>query len=345
VRLVRALAILAAALVAAGRPVPAVARAGAVATEHSLAAAAGAEILRDGGSAVDAAIAAAAAVCVVHASSCGIGGGGFALVHEAKGGDFALDYREVAPAGATVDRFRTDGKPDPGLLRAGGLAVGVPGEVAGLTTLHRRFGHLPLPRVLGPAIRLAREGFLLADAAHLGREIERARSLLAADPGLRRTFLAEDGSVPPPGFRVAQPDLARTLERVGARGAAEFYRGPLADALAAAVRERHGVLSATDLARYRPRWRRPLGGTFDGRRIVTFPPPGSGGVLLEALGLLARDDLAGLGAGTATTLHLLAGVMAQAFADRARWYGDPDVTPVPVGPLLAPRGSRPCAHG
>src|SRR5205807_5110248 len=166
------------------------ARAGAVASEHPAAAAAGAEILRAGGTVVDAAIAAAAAVCVVHASSCGLGGGGFALVHRADGRDFALDYREVAPSGATPEHFEAGGRPEPALLRAGGLAVGVPGEVAGMAALHRRFGRLPLARVLAPAIRLARDGFTLAEAPHLAREIARSTTLLAADPGLRATFLA-----------------------------------------------------------------------------------------------------------------------------------------------------------
>jgi gamma-glutamyltranspeptidase/glutathione hydrolase len=312
------------------------ARAGAVASEHPAAAAAGAEMLRAGGTVVDAAIAAAAAVCVVHASSCGLGGGGFALVHHADGRDFALDYREVAPAGATPERFRREGRPEPALLRAGGLAVGVPGEVAGLTALHRRLGHLPLARVLAPAIRLAREGFALAEAPHLAREIERSRDLLAADPELRRVFLADGASPPPPGFRIVQPDLARTLEAVAAHGTHAFYRGPRARAIVAAVRARGGMLDAADLARYRPRWRRPLAGRFHGRRIVTFPPPGAGGVLLEILGLLARDDLPALGRGTPTVLHLLAGAMAQGFADRARWYGDPQFAEVPVAALLAP---------
>src|SRR5437867_2434252 len=147
-------------------------------------------MLRAGGTAVDAAVAAAAAVCVVHASSCGLGGGGFALVHLAGGPDVALDYREQAPAGATPERYVVDGKPAPGLLRTGGLAVGVPGEVAGLVALHRRFGHLPLARVLAPAIRLARDGFPLGEAPHLAREIGRSATLLGADPGLGAIFLA-----------------------------------------------------------------------------------------------------------------------------------------------------------
>src|SRR5207245_1434602 len=147
-----------------------------------------------------------------------------------------------------------------------------------------------------------------------------------------------------PDFRIVQADLARTLEALAAYGSRPFYRGPRAAAIVAAVRARGGVLDAADLARYRPRWRRPLAGAFRGRRIVTFPPPGSGGVLLEMLGLLARDDLPALGRGTPTALHLLAGTMAQAFADRARWYGAPECTRVPVGALLAPprlAGRRP----
>jgi gamma-glutamyltranspeptidase/glutathione hydrolase len=311
-------------------------RAGGVATEHAFAAAAGAEMLRDGGTVVDAAIAAAAAVCVVHTASCGIGGGGFALVHRADGENVALDYRERAPAGATQDRFRVGGQPDPSLLRTGGLAVGVPGEVAGWAVLHRRLGRLPLARVLEPAIRLARDGFRLADSPHLGREVARATALLAADPGLRAVFLGGGEAAPGPDFRVLQPDLARTLEAIAHEGPRAFYAGRVARAIADATQARGGVLTTDDLARYRPIWRHPLVGSFGGRCIVTFPPPGSGGVLLEILGLLAHDDLPALGAGSATLLHLLASAMAQGFADRARWYGDPDFTPVPVKELLAP---------
>ena len=312
------------------------ARVGAVASEHPLAATAGAEVLRAGGTVVDAAIAAATTACVVHPASCGIGGGGFALVRLADGSVAALDYREVAPAGLTRDRLRVDGKPSDALLRTGGLAVGVPGDVAGIAELHRRFGRLALGQDLAPAIRLARDGFRLGDAPHLRGEIERARALLAGDPGLAHTFLAPDGAVPDAEFRVLQPDLAATLETIAARGTAAFYRGPIADGIAATVATRHGVLTVADLARYRPRWRGPLRGRFRGRSVITFPPPGSGGVLLEMLGVLARDDLAALDGGSATYLHLVAGAMAQGFADRARWYGDPAFTTVPLHALLAP---------
>jgi len=323
-----------AALLVAATFVDAGARAGAVATEHRFAAAAGGAMLEAGGSAADAAIAAAAAVCVVHPSSCGLGGGGFALVHTTDGRDAALDYRETAPAGATPELYRTDGKPDPAKLRHGGLAIGVPGEAAGIVMLHRRFGRLPLTRVLAPAAKLARDGFLLGDTPHLAREIERSRALLAADPGLRAVFLGPEGAVPGPSFRVVQPDLARALETLGAEGDDPFYRGAIAAAMVESARARGGVIAAADLAAYRPLWREPLRGTFRGRRIVTFPPPGSGGIVLEVLGLLGNDDLPALGAGSPTTLHLLAGAMAQGFADRARWYGDPAFTTVPLDTLL-----------
>ena len=310
------------------------ARRGAVATEHPLAAAAGAEILRAGGTVVDAAVAAAAAVCVVHPSSCGLGGGGFALVHLADGRDVALDYRERAPAAATPDRYFEGGKPIEARARSGGLAVAVPGEAAGLTMLNRRFGRLPLARVLEPAVRLAADGFALTEAPHLRREIERSLDLLRADPGLRATFLDPDGAPPPADFRVRQPDLAATLTRLGRRGAASLLRGSTARAIAGAAHDRGGVLTTADLAVYRPVWRRPIARGFRGRRVVTFPPPGSGGVLLEMLGILGRDNLEALDG--ATLEHLAAGAMAQGFADRARWYGDPAFTFVPLDALLAP---------
>jgi gamma-glutamyltranspeptidase / glutathione hydrolase len=323
-----AVAVLGAALACA--PPPAAGRAGAVATEHRFAADAGAATLAAGGSTVDAAIAAAAALCVVHASSCGIGGGGFALVHEASGRDAALDYRETAPAAATPDRFLgSDGRPDPTRTRTGGLAVAVPGEVAGWAELHARFGRLPLATVLAPAVRLARDGFVLGDVPHLRAQIARSRELLRADPGLAAIFLDAGGDVPAPEARIVQADLARTLERVGRGGARAI--AALGPAIAATVRARGGVLDAADVRAYRPRWLAPLTGEFRGRRLVTFPSPGSGAVVLEMLGILADDPLERMEAGAA--LHLVAGAMAQGFADRAAWFGD---VAVPVHTLLDP---------
>jgi gamma-glutamyltranspeptidase / glutathione hydrolase len=308
------------------------ARGGAVASEHRFAAEAGATILRHGGSAADAAIAATAAGCVVHPSSCGVGGGGFALVRLANGDAVALDFREHAPAAATLDRFFENGQPRPDRLQRGGLAVAVPGEVAGWVALHGQFGRLALPEILAPAVRLAREGFLLDEAPHLRAQIERHRSALATDAGLRAVFLEPDGTTPGPTFRVVQPDLARTLERVGARGAGAFYGGKVAGAIVSAVRRAGGVLDARDLATYAPLWRRPLVAPLRGRTVITFPPPGSGGVILEALGILGHATPAD----DAPWYRLLGGAMAYAFFDRALWYGDPAFTHVPLDELLAP---------
>jgi gamma-glutamyltranspeptidase/glutathione hydrolase len=305
------------------------ARVGAVATEHPLAAAAGADLLRAGGSVVDAAIAAAAAVCVVHPSSCGIGGGCFALVRTADGKTAALDAREVAPALATPDRYVRDGKPDPTLTKTGGLAVAVPGEVAGWVELHRRFGRLPLARVLAPAIRLARDGFALSESPHLKAQIERSATAIRADAGMRAIFLDGDA----PAARVVQADLGHTLEAIGRQGLAGFLAH--ADAIAETVRAHGGVLTADDLRRYKPVWRDPIDGEFRGYRFVGFPVPGSGAVVLEMLGLLANDDLAALD--EVARAHLVAGAMAQGFADRAAWYGD---VQVPVRKLLDPARLR-----
>jgi len=317
-------------------PLRADVRRGAVAAEHQIAADAGAEVLRRGGSAVDATIAAAATGCVVHPSSCGVGGGGFALVRLAGGETFALDFRERAPAGATPDRFLDGGQPRPERLRRGGLAVAVPGEVAGWAALHASFGRLALADVLAPAIRLARGGFSLDESPHLRQQIERQRDLLAADPGLCAVLLSADGRAPGAGFRIVQRDLARTLEAIGTRGAGAFYGGRVAEAVVATVRGKGGVLDARDLAAYQPQWRTPLVAPVLGRTVIALPPPGSGGVVLEALGMFEHGGAGTAQPGSAAQLRVLAGAMILAFADRARWYGDPEFTAVPLDELLAP---------
>jgi gamma-glutamyltranspeptidase/glutathione hydrolase len=275
-------------------------------------------------------------VCILHPSSCGIGGGGFALVYEANGTAHALDFRERAPQGAAADRSLEDGTPRPERTRHGGLAVAVPGEAAGWIALHARFGSLPRAVVLAPAIRLARDGFRLGDAPQLARQIERQADLLRADPGLRAVFLGPDGAVPGDDFMVPNPDRAPTIASAAQRGAAAVYDGRVAAAIASTVQARGGVLTPADPAAYRPVGRRPLVRTFRGRRVLTFPPPGSGAIVLTILGILAHDDLPALGRHTPAGSHLLAAAMARAFADRARHYGDPDFTTVPVGDLLAP---------
>jgi gamma-glutamyltranspeptidase/glutathione hydrolase len=309
---------------------------GMIASEHVLASQAGIEMLQRGGNAVDAAVATAFAVGVVNPSSSGIGGGGFMLLYLGGGRHVAaLDYREVAPAAATRDMFVRDGQAVPELSRRGGLAVAVPGEVAGLAAALRRYGTLPLATVMQPAIRYARDGF--AVGRHLATEINDNAAALRGVPLLARNFLHADGSPVHAGETVREPELAQTLQRIAADGPDVFYRDAIAAQIVRSVQASGGVLSIGDLETYRPTWRRPLHGRHGLYEILTMPPPSSGGgVLLEMLGILRHDDLQALGLNSPTYVHLLAQAMQHAFADRANFYGDPDAVDVPLARLLAP---------
>jgi len=309
---------------------------GMVSSEHRLASHAGIEILQRGGNAIDAAVATAFAVCVVNPASCGIGGGGFMLIYLAKPHRaVALDYRETAPAAASRDMFVRDGKAVPELSRRGGLAVAVPGEVAGLAAALRRYGTRSLASVLEPAIGYARDGFAVED--HLAAAIAQNVDALRATPELARTYLHADGSPVRAGELLQQPALAATLQRIADAGPAAFYRGAIAASIVRSIAAAGGVVSMADLAGYQPRWRQPLYGAHGTDTVITMPPPSSGGgVLLEILGILGRDDLTALGWNSPTYTHLLAEAMQHAFADRAEYYGDPDFVRVPLAQLLAP---------
>lgn len=306
-------------------------RLGAIAAEHPRAAEIGADMLARGGNAVDAAIATAYAVCVLNASSCGVGGGGFMLIRERDGAVHALDYRETAPRLAHRDLYRRDGAVLSDLSRRGPLAIAVPGEVAGLEAARERFGKLSRATLLAPAIALARDGFPIG--AHLAGEIAGNAGALAGSPALAQIFLHEDGSPRREGETVRMPALAATLERVAADGADAFYRGPVARTLASAVDRAGGILTERDLADYRVRWRTALRTTYHGWEVLTMPPPSSGGVVLEMLNVLDGDDLAALGATSPAYVHLVAEAMQHGFADRARWYGDPAFTNIPLDRL------------
>jgi gamma-glutamyltranspeptidase/glutathione hydrolase len=333
------LLLLATVLASTSRPVPAAwTPHGMVASEHVLASQAGVDMLKRGGNAIDAAVATAFAVCVVNPSSCGIGGGGFMLIYLARGQRaVALDYREVAPAAATRDMFVRDGKVVPDLSLRGGLAVAVPGEVAGLSTALQRYGKLPLATVMQPAIRLARDGF--PAGAHLAKEITQNLAALRAAPALARIFLHADGTPLLAGESLRQSELAATLQRVARGGPRVFYHGDIAAHIVQSDRAAGGVLKESDLANYHPTWRTPLQTTYDGDTVYAMPPPSSAGVVLEVLGILRGDDLDALGRDSPPYLHLLAEAMKHAFADRARFYGDPDSVDVPLRRLLAPQNT------
>ena len=308
---------------------------GMVASEHVLASQAGVEMLQRGGNAVDAAVAASFATGVVNPSSSGIGGGGFMLIYLARHSRVvALDYREEAPAAAGRDLFVRDGRVIPALSRRGGLAVAVPGEVAGLGVALQHYGTLPWASVMEPAIRYARDGFPVG--SHLAAEIAENHDALSSSPELARTFLRADGTGLQAGDTLRQPALAETLERIASEGPAAFYRGDIATHIARSVQAAGGVLSVADLSSYRVRWRRPLRGSYRGNAIIAMPPPSSGGgVLLEILGMLSKDDLPALERNSPTYVQLLAEAMQHAFADRAQFYGDPDFVSVPLPRLLA----------
>ncbi len=304
---------------------------GAIATAHPLASEVGVSVLRTGGNAVDAAVAAAFALSVVEPQSSGIGGGGFAMVYLAKEGKaHFLDFREVAPAGASRDMFLREGKPAAGLSLEGGLAVAVPGAAAGYAELARRWGTRPLSALTAPAERIARTGF--AVGPDYARKARARLECLAADPAASRELLARgpDGkpAAPEPGWRLVRKDLGRTLRAVGAKGPAAFYSGETARRIAAAVRARGGILSESDLAGYRVKERAPLEGLYRGRRIVSAPPPSSGGAIVIGLlqALEGEDPRAG-GYRPERFLHLMIETEKRLYAWRGAVLADPDLVP------------------
>jgi gamma-glutamyltranspeptidase / glutathione hydrolase len=314
-------------------------RGGVVASAYPQAAEAALQMLDRGGNAVDAAVAAAFVAGVVGPYQNSLGGGGFALVALDGKDTLALDFREVAPALASRDMFLRDGKPVPELAKDGGLSVAVPNAVNGYLALLERAGSLPRSVVLGPAIRLAREGFPVTPKY---RQTATARvDCLRRDADAARIFLrpGPDGrsDVPGLGTRVRQPDLARTLERIARSGASAVRSGPVAQAIVQSVRGAGGILTVEDLARIQVRWRAPLWGTYRGHRIAEFPPPGGGGVIvLETLGLLERLRPERFERRATADVHLYVEALRRTYFDRAQFVADPDQVEVPIERLLSP---------
>ncbi|HKK08890.1 MAG TPA: gamma-glutamyltransferase [Gemmatimonadota bacterium] len=321
-----------------GWPYPADARAvtahhGMVVTTDTLASAAGVEILRAGGNAMDAAIAVQFALAVVHPQAGNIGGGGFAVVHTAEGGSGALDFREKAPLAATHDMFVDSAGKVTGASWTGPTAAGVPGSVAGMEELHDRYGTLPWARLLRPAIRLARDGFTVRSPLHdaIAEEADRLRRF----PASAAIFLP-GGEPPAVGDTLRQPDLARTLGAVADGGASAFYDGWIADSLAAEQARDGGLMTRGDLDAYRAVWRDPIVAHYRGRTVVSMPPPSSGGVTLaEMLDILSGFDLAEMGFHSPDAIHVTVEAMRRAYADRNYYLGDPDFVKMPIGMLTS----------
>lgn len=302
-----------------------------VVSQNELASKAGAQVMKEGGNAVDAAVATGFALAVVHPNAGNIGGGGFMLIRMQGGEVHFVDFRETAPARATEKMYQdAQGNVIPNLSVLGYKAVGVPGSVKGLVYAEQHFGKLDLPQVMAPAIRLAREGFALSWGA--ARSLNEEKDL-ARFPDSRRIF-QNNGHGWHPGDVLKQPELARTLERIAA-APDEFYRGRMAQEIAEFMRRGGGLITTEDLANYAVKDRTPVRGTYRGVEIISAPLPSSGGAaLIESLNILERFDLAQAGLGSARSVHLIAESYRRAFFDRAQFMGDPDVTAVPVAQLM-----------
>ncbi len=305
----------------------------AVASAHPLATEAGMLILAAGGNAFDAAVAVSAALAVVEPNNSGLGGGGFWLLHRAEDSlQVMVDGRERAPLAARADMFLDkNGNVIPGLSQDGALAAGIPGEPAALAHIAERYGRLPLARSLAPAIRLAREGFAVDE--RLQRAIEARRTSLQASPAAATVFLPQ-GKPLVAGDTLVQPDLARTLTHLAEDGAEGFYEDDTAEALLEGVEAAGGIWSKKDLKSYRVIERTPMVFEYRGMRIVTAPPPSSGGVVMGiVLNVLGGYDWKQLS--SADRRHVSIEAMRRAYRDRAEYLGDPEFAPLPLQ-LLSP---------
>lgn len=309
-----------------------------VASTSRLASQIGADIMKRGGNAVDAAVAVAFALAVVYPEAGNIGGGGFMLIRFRDGKTTAIDYREVAPLAATRDMF-LDAHGEPikgeGSSTVGWRAPGVPGTVAGLEMAFRKYGskRLSWAQLVEPARRLAAEGFLLSYLN--ARSLSNNGNKLGNYEESRKVFF-NDAKTYGEGERLRQLDLARTLARIERGGAREFYQGVTAHLIAEDMRRHNGLITLEDLRRYRPRERTPLHQTYRGYEVISMPPPSSGGaVLMEMLNILEGFNLSAMNPYSSEKYHLMIEAMRRAYADRAEYMGDPDFVSVPVAALIS----------
>jgi len=321
----------------AGTLKPVTARHGMVVAQERLAAQIGADVMARGGNAIDAAVATGFAMAVTYPRAGNIGGGGFMVIHTAGGKDVTIDYRETAPAKTTRDMFLgNDGKPDIAKSRDSALGIGVPGTVAGLALALEKYGSgkFTLADLLQPAIALARDGFVLTDDG--ADTLPEWHRRLARWPSTKPIFSRADGTSLREGDRLVQTDLANTLTVIAQQGPRGFYEGAVADKLVKGINDAGGIFTGDDLKTYRPVIREPVRGTYRGYDIVSMPPPSSGGtVLLETLNILEGFPLHTMQQGSAPSLHLLIEAMKRAYADRARYLGDPAFVNAPIATLIA----------
>jgi gamma-glutamyltranspeptidase/glutathione hydrolase len=319
----------------AADPAPIAARNGMVVTGQHLASDVGAEILRQGGNAVDAAVAVGYALAVVYPQAGNIGGGGFMTLRLADGRTTFLDYREKAPLAATAAMFQDkQGNVIPDLSTSSWLSVGVPGTVAGLEEARVKYGTMPRAKLMAPAIRLAAEGFVLepGDVQVLGMMTRRLQQDKAAG-----AIFAPKGVALQPGDHLRQADLAASLTRLSKDGPAAFYHGPIGAAIVAASQAGGGILAQADFDHYKVRELRPVECDYRGYHVISAPPPSSGGVVVcEILDILQGYDLAKMGFHSAAEVHVLVEAMRHAYLDRNNRLGDPDFVKNPIAQMTDP---------
>jgi gamma-glutamyltranspeptidase / glutathione hydrolase len=308
-----------------------------VVAQEKIAADIGADVLKRGGNAVDAAVAVGFTMAVTYPRAGNIGGGGFMVIHLAQNNqDIAIDYRETAPAATTRDIFLgPDGKPDQKKSLDSALGIGVPGTVAGLSLALEKYGSgkFTLAELLKPAIAMANDGIKVAD--DIADTLDEGRERLAHFPASAKFLSNPDGTPLREGDLLVQKDLAQTLTAISEQGPRGFYQGPVAEKLVKAIRDAGGIMTLDDLKAYEPTIRVPLHGTYRGYDIVAMPLPSSGGVvLLETLNILEGFPLPDLKQGSVPSLHLLIEAMKRAYADRAHYLGDPAFVTTPVARLL-----------
>ncbi len=307
---------------------------GMVSSVSPIASRVGVDILKQGGNAVDAAIAVGFAMAVTWPEAGNIGGGGFLVARDAKGQTYALDYRETAPSRSRRDMFLDARGNATEASLTSRLGAGTPGTVHGFQSAHAKLGHLPWKTLVAPAIRLAQEGFIVDQG--LSASLGNFQADLRRNPEASRIYL-KDGKALKVGDRLVQTDLAGTLRLIADHGPAGFYQGRTAQLIARDMAANGGIVTEADLAEYRSKWREPISFTYRGRTIISMPPPSSGGMLLAGiLSMLEGDDLSRLGYHSPRMMHLVAEAERRAFADRNTYLGDPDFVKNPLAQLLDP---------
>ena len=308
---------------------------GMVASQEATASRIGRDILKKGGNAVDAAIAVGLALAVTLPRAGNLGGGGFMLVHMAASKKtVAIDYREMAPQAASKNMYiRPDGSVDKKASRSGYSAVGVPGTVAGFALAYKKFGSLPWHVLVEPAVALAANGIVVTE--FMANGLERRKESLGRWASTRAVFF-RSGMPVRPGDLLMQKDLAWSLSQIARHGASSFYNGEIAKRIVRAMRENGGLITAADLAAYRPVIREPVRGWYRGVEVVSMPPPSSGGIhLIQMLNIIEAYNIRKMGPQSAASLHIMIEAMRRAFADRSKYLGDPAFWDVPIKGLIS----------